>query len=284
MRNRYIITLLMLILSSTFASVIMAAETLNASVDRAWGLLLGDEVNVKIDLTALEVGIDESSLPQKDKRYGTWLYLKEIDTGGDSLVFHYQVVNVPTKNKSIETPKFDVKQQDEKWIVIPSIRLTIGPSLAVTDGGANIIAKPDIAPRLIPTVEIEKQLKLFSIIALLSGIVLALWHFGWKTKNRQPFAQAVHDLSRLTWHTVTPDQAARILHSAFNHTSGTVVVYGELDVLLEQSPWLMPLQQDIELFYEQSREHFFARDAQQGPDIDEVRKLAKACRSKEMLA
>ncbi|MFW5426206.1 MAG: hypothetical protein ACKE8G_04230 [Methylophagaceae bacterium] len=283
MRNRYI-TLLMLILSSTFASVTIAEETLNASVDRAWGLLLGDEVNVKIDLTILDVGIDESSLPQKGKRYGTWLYLKEIDTGADSLVFHYQVVNVPTKNTSIETPKFDVKQQDEKWIVIPSIPLTIGPSLAVTDGGANIVAKPDMTPMLIPTVEIEKQLKLFSIIAILSGIVLALWHFGWKTKNRQPFAQAVHDLSRLTWHTVTPDQAARILHSAFNHTSGTVVVYGELDILLKQCPWLMPLQQDIELFYEQSREHFFARDAQQGPDIDDVRKLAKACRSKEMLA
>ncbi|MBL4863518.1 MAG: hypothetical protein JKY63_01265 [Rhodobiaceae bacterium] len=112
MRNRYI-TLLMLILSSTFASVTMAEETLNASVDRAWGLLLGDDVNVKIDLKALEVGIDESSLPQKDKRYGTWLYLKTIDTGTDALVFHYQVVNVPVKNTAIETPTFDVKQQNE---------------------------------------------------------------------------------------------------------------------------------------------------------------------------
>lgn len=283
MRNRYI-TLLMLILSSTFASVTMAEETLNASVDRAWGLLLGDDVNVKIDLKALEVGIDESSLPQKDKRYGTWLYLKAIDRGEDALVFHYQVVNVPVKNATIETPTFDVKQQNEKWIVIPSISLTIGPSLAATDGGANIIAKPDMTPTLISTVETEKQLKLFSIIAVVSGIVLALWHFGWKTKNRQPFAQAVHDLSRLTWHTVTPDQAARILHTAFNHTSGTVVVYGELEALLEQYPWLMPLQHEIELFYKQSREHFFARDAQQGPDIEDVRKLAKACRSKEMLA
>lgn len=283
MRNRYI-TLLMLLLSSVFASASMAEETLNVSVDRAWGLLLGDEINVHVDLKSLEQGIEKSSLPQKDKRYGTWLYLKSIDAGVEELVFHYQIVNVPAKNTSIETPKFDVKQQDDKWIVIPSLPLTIGPALAVADGISNLTAKSDVSPTLISTFEAEKQLKLSAIIAILSGLVLALWHFGWKTKNRQPFAQAVHDLSRLTFHSVTPDQAARVLHTAFNHTSGTIVVYGELEKLMNQYPWLLPLKDDIELFYTQSELHFFARKAEQGPAIDDVRKLAKACRSKEMLA
>ena len=280
-----ILKYVMMMVVTIYAGTGVAEDTLlNVSVDRTWGLLLGDEVNVQVDLTSLDEAIDSSSLPQQENRYGTWLYLKNIDETAEQLVFHYQIVNVPLKNTSIDTPKFDVKQQDEKWIVVPSISIIIGPSLAVADGLANIAAKPDMKPTLISTVEPERQLKLFSIIAIVSGLILALWHFGWKTKNRQPFAQAVHDLSRLTWHAVTPDQAARILHTAFNHTSGTVVVYGELDTLIEQYPWLMPLQQDIELFYTQSREHFFARDAQQGPDIDDVRKLAKACRSKEMLA
>lgn len=273
-------TLLMLFVSSAS----MAEEALNVTVDRAWGLLLGDEINVRVDLKSLEQDIEKSSLPQKDKRYGTWLYLKSIDTSVEELVFHYQVVNVPAKNTSIGTPKFDVKQQDDKWIVIPSLPLTIGPALAVTDGISNLTAKSDISPTLISTDEAKKQLKLSAIIALLSGLVLALWHFGWKTKNRQPFAQAVHDLSRLSFHSVTPDQAARILHTAFNHTSGTIVVYGELEKLMKQYPWLTPLKDDIELFYTQSERHFFARQAEQGPDINDVRKLAKACRSKEMLA
>jgi len=272
--------LLMLFVSSAS----MAEQTLNVSVDRAWGLLLGDEINVRVDLTSLEQGIEKSSLPQKDKRYGTWLHLKSIDAGVTELIFHYQIVNVPAKNTSIETPKFDVKQQDDKWIVIPSLPLTIGPALAVADGISNLTAKSDISPTLISTVEAEKQFKLASIIAILSGIVLALWHFGWKTKNRQPFAQAVHDLSRLSFHSVTPDQAARILHTAFNHTSGTIVVYGELEKLVNQYPWLAPLKDDIESFYTQSEQHFFARKSEQGPAIDDVRKLAKACRSKEMLA
>lgn len=257
---------------------------LNVSVDRTWGLLLGDDVDVRVDLSTLAEGIDSSSLPQNNKRYGTWLYLKSIDQTAEQLVFHYQIINVPIKNTLIATPKFDIKQEDEKWLLVPSTAITIGPSLAVVDGVVNIAEKPDISPTLISTVETEKQLKLFALIAVISGLILSLWHFGWKTKNRQPFAQAVHDLSRLKLHAVTPDQAARILHTAFNHTAGTIVVYGELDNLVKLYPWLMPLQQEIELFYEQSKQHFFARNSQQGPDINDVRKLAKACRSKEMLA
>lgn len=275
----------MMIIVTIYAGTSIAEESpLNVSVDRTWGLLLGDDVNVQVDLSTLTADIDKSSLPQEEKRYGTWLYLKSINQTAEQLVFHYQIVNVPIKNTLIDTPKFDIKQQDEKWLLVPSTPITIGPSLAVSEGVANLAAKPDMTPTLISTIETEKQLKLFAIIAVISGLILSLWHFGWKTKNRQPFAQAVHDLSRLKLHAVTPDQAARILHTAFNHTSGTVVVYGEIDNLMAQYSWLTPLQQDIELFYKQSEQHFFARSAQQGPDINDVRKLAKACRSKEMLA
>ena len=203
------------------------------------------------------------------------------------LVFHYQVVNVPLKNTSIITPQFDVKRHDEQWIVIPATSVTIGPALAASgdNGLSGIKAKPDMKPTLIDTVEMMQQLKLSIAVAMISGLILALWHFGWKTKNRQPFAQAVHDLSRLKWHSsMTVADASRILHLAFNHTAGTVVVYGEIDKLLQQHPWLVSMQDDIKLFYRQSEQHFFARKSEQGPDIDAVRKLAKACRSKEILA
>ena len=269
-----------------YAGMSVAAddEPLNASVDRTWGLVLGDEVNVKIDLTTLEQGIDVSSLPLEDKRYSTWLYLKTIDQTASQLVFHYQIVNVPQKNTVIKIPRFDVKQSDGKWLTLPSPSITIGPSLAVAEGVENIKAKPDMRPTLISTDESRRHLQLLVLIAVVSGLILALWHFGWKTKHRQPFAQAVYDLSRLKFHAVTPDQAARILHTAFNRTAGTVVVYGELETLFEQYPWLQPLQEDIALFYTQSEQHFFARNSQQGPDIGSVRKLAKACRVKEVLA
>ncbi|NOQ93989.1 MAG: hypothetical protein GQ547_05050 [Methylophaga sp.] len=267
------------------AKKIAGAQTLTASVDRAWGLLLGDELAVRVDTSTLEAGINESSLPQEGKRYGLWLYLKGIDVEEQQVVFHYQVVNVPAKNTSVETPAFDVKQNDEKWFVIPSASLVIGPSLAASEGLSNIQIKEDLQPTFISTTEMSNDLKRYSLIAIISWLLLMLWHFGWKTKNRAPFSQAVHDLGRLKWkRSVTPDQASRILHTAFNKTSNTIVVYGEIDALLENYAWLAPLQEDIRAFYQQSESHFFARQSGQEPDIDMIKKLAKACRSKEMLA
>ena len=287
MRNlRYqVLKYVMMIVFTFYAGMSNATEDmLNVSVDRTWGLVLGDDLTVRVDLSELSVGLDKSSLPQVEQRYGTWLYLRDVEQTADQLALHYLIVNVPIKNTTIDTPKFDVKQTDEKWLTIPAQQITIGPSLAVEGGVSNIDVKPDMKPTLIATIETENQLKLAGIIAAVSLLMLALWHFGWKTKNRQPFAQAVHELSRFKLHTVTADEAARVLHTAFNSTAGTVVVYGKLDGLFVQHSWLQPLQAEIEAFYQQSEQHFFARNSQQGPDIDSVRKLAKACRSKEMLA
>ena len=238
-------------------------------------------------LTSLEADIAESSLPQINKRYGLWLYLKEIQQSSKQLVFSYQVINIPAKNTTIVSPTFDVKQKNDQWMTLPSIALTVGPSIAITEenGIGGIKAKPDMTPTLIATDEMKKQLAAATIIGIISLIILFLWHFGWKRQNRQPFAQAVHDLSRLKWHrAVTADHASRILHTAFNHTANTIVVYGEIDNLLEQHSWLKPLHADIERFYKQSEEYFFARQAEKEPNIDDVRKLAKACRAKEMFA
>ena len=286
MRNRYVMKIVMLFWLSIFSSLAMAEDTVNVSVDRSWGILLGDEINVYIDISSLADGIAESSLPQTDKRYGTWLYLKTVTSTAEQLILNYQVVNVPKTNTEIKTPPFDMKLNNEQWIVVPSISLTIGPSLAVSEAGAaDVTPKEDSKPTLISTAEMTKQLKLFAATAVLSLLILVFWHFGWKTKNRQPFAQAVHDLSRFSWgKSLNSDQASRILHAAFNQTTNTVVVYGELANLFEQQAWLTPLKDDIESFYQQSEQRFFARKTGQEISIDMMRKLAKACRAKEMLA
>jgi len=278
----------MVLVNMLFINISIAEEQpLAVTVDRSWGLFLGDEVNLKVDLAASDVQIDKASLPQENKRYGTWLYLKTIDLTTTQLVFHYQVVNVPLANTTIVTPKFEVKRSDEQWIVIPETSLTIGPALAVSgdSGLSDIKSKPDMQPTLIDTTKAMQQVKLFVLIALVAGLILTFWHFGWKTKHRQPFAQAVYNLSRLKWRrSLSNDDASRILHTAFNHTANTVIVYGEIETFIQQFPWLAPLENDIKLFYKQSEQHFFARKAEQGTDIESVRKLAKACRSKEMLA
>jgi len=265
-------------------TLLAAGSDLNVSVDRGWGLLLGDKLTAKADLTTLKQPLDKESLPLIDKRYGNWLYLKGLEQTEQQLIFHYLVVNVPTKNTEVKTPKFEVKLKDQQWVTIASTYISIGPSIAIEPGMPPLTPKSDVTPPLVDTQSQQQQLKIITAVFLIALLVLAIWHFAWKTKHRQPFDQAVHDLSRLQFHTVTADESARVLHNAFNQTAGTVMVYKQLDALFEQHVWLLPLKDRIEQFYQESEQHFFARDTQKGPDIDSVRTLAKACRSKEKLA
>ncbi len=261
------------------------ATELSASIDRDWGLLLGDELTVVVDTSTLDDTINESSLPQFGTRSGLWLYLKNIDVEAERMLFNYQVVNVPKQSTSAESLSFEVKTNNDQWVIVPAVPFMISPAIASNDGISSIKLKSDIVPIAIATDKLSSKLKYYSIIALVSWLGLALWYFGWNKKNRPPFAQASHDLARLKWkRSASSDEASRILHTGFNKTADTIVVYGEIDNLIEQHSWLAPLQEDIRSFYQESESHFFARESGKEPDLERIKKLAKACRAKEMLA
>jgi mxaA protein len=238
---------------------------------------------VKVDLTDIEQ-LDTSTFPQIDQRYNAWFYLKSVEQSSQHLLLNYMIINVPTKNTLVETPTFDIKKSDGTWLTIPEIEVSIGPSLATSNDPSNITPKADIEPTMIDSKKIQSQLTIAIIIALLSSLIWLVWHFGWKVKNRRPFAQAVHDLSRFKLHALSEEQATRVLHAAFNSTAGTTIGSSQLACLFEQHPWLTPLQQEIEAFFLQSEQYFFARNTEQTLDVDSVRKLAKLCRAKEMLS
>jgi len=260
------------------------AEQASVSLDRAWGLLLGDELTVTAVLPERHGEIDANSLPQIERRVGTWLYLKDLKQIDSTLLFSYQVVNVPTENTVIDTPLYEISDGEGNIITIPSNQMSIGPLLSLEEGEP-LRLKADHEPVSLPTIQFEQQLKTTLTVALIISAILLLWHFGWKPRNRQPFAQAVHDLARLRWtRSKDANQAARILHAAFNQTAGTIVVHKELAKLLETTPWLASLENDIERFFQTSAGHFFSKEAGQGPDEADIKKLAKACRAKEKLA
>ena len=261
-----------------------AGQTATTTVDRAWGLLLGDEITATVTLPDDHGNLDLNSLPQTDKRFGTWLYLKHLQLVDDALVFSYQVVNVPKENTVIETPIYEISDDKGNIIILPSVEISIGPLLSLKEDEL-LTLKADHAPIYLPTDAFEQRLKTAVTVAVIASLILLIWHFGWKPRNRQPFAQAVHELSRLRWQrSKDANQPARILHAAFNNTAGTIVVHKELAQLYAMSPWLSSLETEIEHFYLTSAGHFFTREAGQEPALAEIVKLAKACRSKEKLA
>ncbi|OUR72661.1 hypothetical protein A9Q78_06395 [Methylophaga sp. 41_12_T18] len=271
-----------------FASTASQSEQhITTSVDRAWGLLLGDEITVTVNFSDDVAELDSNALPQTERRYAAWLYLKQVEVINRSALFHYQVVNVPNKTTYITTPVFEVSDVNGKVISIPEVQLSIGPLLVLADGqrSSTVELKADHAPILIKDSVLKERLKSLIISFILMAIVLAVWNFGWRPKHRQPFAQAVHELSRLRWQRAKKsDQAARIVHKAFNQTTGTIVVYQDLEQLFASKPWLLPLQLDIKDFYQHSATYFFSPQAGKEQDYASLLKLAKACRSKEKLA
>ncbi len=272
---------------SLWVGVSLAAQMGEATVDRAWGLLIGDVITVSVTLPVAYEQLDPAMLPQVDKRYGTWLYLSALKADNRDVTMTYQVVNVPTHNERVNTPEFSLRTLDDDFVTIPAVPITIGSLLPQSGDGAGFSKEPkaDRVPVLEDTAQLQRQLWIFGVITLIIVASLILWHIGWKFKNRRPFAQAVHDLSRLRWsRSVQENQAARILHAAFNATAGTIVVQNNMQKMLDDVSWLQPLAQDITAFYQQSEQHFFSRDAQQEPELAKVMKLAKACRAKEKLA
>ncbi len=273
---------LTIILLSFLSTVVLAEQIANVSLDQAWGLLIGDEITVQVELPVAVSELDVSSLPEKDVRYGAWLYLKERSTKDNMVWLTYQIVNVPVENTKVFTPEFSLRLLNDEWITVPALPLTIGSSLVKNLDST--VPKADHRPILIDTALLKQRLISFAVIAVIASLLLFIWHVGWQPKQRKPFAQAVYDLKHLKWRvSAKQQQAARLLHAAFNRTADTVVIVAELDVLFKQAPWLHPLEKEISAFYQNSANYFFTQNPGQQPDIELVIKLAKACRSKEKL-
>lgn len=276
-------TSLLIVILSCLSTITLAEKMADVTLDRTWGLLIGDEITAQIALPVATSELDVSSLPEIDARYGTWLYLKHRETKQNVLWLTYQVVNVPVENTIVFTPKFNLRQLNDEWITVPAAPLTIGSSLANED--KNSLSRADHLPISIDTATLKTTLTLFAVIAAVSALILFVWHVGWRPRRRKPFAQAVYDINHLKWLIVArPRSPVRELHLAFNRTANTVVVQTDLDMLFKQAPWLKPLQQEIVIFYQASASHFFAQHSKQQPDKGSVLKLAKACRAKEKLA
>ncbi|EMR12451.1 hypothetical protein MPL1_10097 [Methylophaga lonarensis MPL] len=257
-----------------------------ASLERSWGLQLGDELVLTITMPEPDMTVDSSSLPQRDRRYGAWLHLNRIEQADNGLKMYFQLINVPIEKQALETPEFTVRTTEGQFVTVPGVPMTIGSMLAADIGELRAaMLKPDHAPVLLETQAARQQVQLALLVLVLTLLVLAGWHLGLRPRHRKPFANAVFHLFLMKWRgRKDADAATRLLHEAINQTAGTVIVHSHLQVIWDAAPWLEPLNDQIERFYQQSTAHFFAREAAGAVDFDEIYALTKACRAREKLA
>jgi mxaA protein len=276
------------LMSLFLVSLQLQADDASITLDRSWGLLVGDHITATVTLPVAGTELDSHSLPQHDKRYGPWLYLNNSELSGDQLILHFQLINVPAENREVETPELELRTQTGDFITVPTTTMQIGSFL---EQAGETETAPVPAPRgdmrLLPKPadDLRWQRNLALLVLILSSLIWLVWHFGLRPRHRLPFATALFELNKMRLlGRKDADAASRCLHQAFNRSAGRVVINSELDGLWQQCPWLTPLKADINSFYRSSAAHYFSRTQAEQQGFDAMLKLARACREKERLA
>jgi mxaA protein len=276
------------LMSLFLVSLQLQADDASITLDRSWGLLVGDHITATVTLPVAGTELDSHSLPQHDNRYGPWLYLNDSELSGDQLILHFQLINVPAENREVETPELELRTQTGDFITVPTTTMQIGSFL---EKAGETETAPVPAPRgdmrLLPEPadDLRFQRNLALLVLILSSLIWLVWHFGLRPRHRLPFATALFELNKMRLlGRKDADAASRCLHQAFNRSAGRVVINSELEGLWQQCPWLTPLKADINSFYRSSAAHYFSRTQAEQQGFDAMLKLARACREKERLA
>lgn len=275
------------LLLTVFLSHAVVAEEMQAklSLDRSWGLLIGDIIEARLTLPVSVDTLEQDALPQSNKRYGPWLFLLAQEKNGNQLTLRYQIINVPKENRQLMTPEMQLRTLSDDFISVPAVTFQTGSFLPLNATPADLTPRSDTQLTSQSTAAEQNQLFTAVSVLLLSSLIWLLWQFGIRPRQRLPFAAALFELTKMRWlRRKDADTASRSLHKAFNRTAGSVVVYSQLEILMQQAPWLLPLKAEIADFYQQSANHFFSRGGAQQKSFNDIVQLAKSCRAKERVA
>jgi mxaA protein len=276
------------LMSLFLVSLQLQAEDASITLDRSWGLLVGDRVTATVTLPVVVDDLDSHSLPQHEKRYGPWLYLHDSVLSGEQLTLHYQLINVPAENRQVTTPELQLRTQAGDFISVPATTMQIGSFMEQSGDTESVtVPVPRGDMRLLPKAadDLRWQRNLALLVLILSGLIWLAWHFGLRPRHRLPFATAMFELNKMRLlGRKDADAASRCLHQAFNRSAGKVVINSELEALWQQCPWLAPLEADIDSFYQSSAAHYFSRTQVEQQGFEAMLKLARACREQERLA
>ncbi len=273
-----------------------AAEPATASVqlDRAWGLMLGDEIKVLVDLPIKSLAaLDEESLPAIDQRHGYWLLLREITFPPNKqdnvqMILRYQVVATSDQAEQVLTPEFSIRTKQNQWIKVPPAAIMLSTVLPIklSDDDPAAMPRADHAAPLFDTVAQGKKTIFWAGLAGVCLLLAMVWHFGWRKQHRQPFERALIVLGKLKGDEETVlSESARILHRAFNATAAETIVQSTLPDFLEKQSRFQHLATEIAQFYQATSGLFFGLDPQApiALDLAQIKSLANACRRVERL-
>lgn len=263
------------------------AATVNATLDRSYGFVIGDVIEQRV-LLALSEGeqLIDDSLPRLGRQNG-WFDLLSVqqlprnDAQRVELIFRYQWTNAPREVSLGFIPTKTIKVYSSKKgaqeIIIPSQAASISP-----------ITKDDVFARegleaMRPERAVLEQAETVPFKHMRIGLILAagcliaalLLQFIRRNRLAQgPFATAAQALRGLKpSDNPQAQQAMQLVHAAFDRSMNRAVFAHDIERFLQQQPQYRQLEADIRQFFERSSALFFnGRSAelsaqQQGFDV-----------------
>lgn len=276
------VTFAMFATFATFASSAAAAEwPARVAEPRAFGHTIGDVLTQRVLLEANGHAVSAVAMPSAG-RVGVWFERRaaRVETDADGrrwLVLDYQLTNAPLAPTQVALPALELNIAAGDVLRVPEWRVGIGPLVA--DGASTTVSadasgvspiadpqaglsgiQPDRLAAPVALAPIRRRLG-FGLAALV--VTLAAWGaWAWWRNAREaarlPFARAWRQMRRLDARAAQSESAWRVLHRALNETAGHVVHAGSLAAVIGRETWLQPLRPQLEQFYRQSDEHFFA--------------------------
>ena len=272
-----------------------------AQQPRAFGYVIGDELEQRVTLRApAGFALDPKSLPRAG-RTGLWLELavprlRSQKVGGGTrytLTLDYQIINAPEQVRTVDLPELDLAFSGRGSRLMASVDewpITIAPitpAFVLARAGLQQM-QPDARP-VVPGAGRYRWLTLLwaaAIAVIVAGTLVRRHGIPWLRRGARPFAQAAHDIARLSRLPPARDTYRRglqRLHRAFDAVAGHAVFGEHLAPLFAARPELLGLRAQIEQFYAASQREFFGTQAG-APDLDEVLALARRCCEAESAA
>ncbi len=276
-------------------SLTVSAAPAQVEQPRAFGHVLGDVLTQRILLQSGSNSADttaDTSMPSTG-RIGIWFERRSprIETDADGrrwLVIDYQITNAPQTLTTVALPALTLTSPSGMVLQVPEWPVSVGPltlQSAFATGDLQAL-RPDRQARAAATAPLRRQMAW--ALGLLVLTLLA-WLGWWQWRNRReaarlPFARAWAGMQRSK--TADANQNAHAwlsLHRALNETAGQVVHAGSLPDLFAKAPHFQALRPQLERFYQQSGERFFATGSADAgfPLLDLCRDLYRAERRRQ---